>query len=175
MDGGLTGAGKSGKRVWEYSRGGQHRPDLHTLPWAIQGLSSGFHKSCSISGFYYRTAWQSIWRGKHRPDLTCIERHIADPAKLLRTTSSQLERLSMNSSSKKGRLTERSKPIDNSRNNLRLWKPGSKSSTSKEKMKLKSVETAVFEAIHRMSKSRWRRRCFSFSWKSRLCSFIIGL
>ena len=66
----------------------------------------------------------------------------------------------MNSSSKKGRLTERSKPIDDSisRNNLRLWKPGSKISTSKEKMKLKSVETAVFEAIHRMSKSRWRPR-----------------
>ena len=64
----------------------------------------------------------------------------------------------MNSSSKKGRLTERSKPIDNSRNNLRLSKPGSKSPTSKEKMKLKSVETAVLEAIHRMSKSSWRPR-----------------
>ena len=37
----------------------------------------------------------------------------------------------------------RSKPIGNSisRNNLPLWKPGSKSSTSKEKMKLKSVKT----------------------------------
>ena len=46
MDGGWTGAGKIGKRVWEYSRGGQHRPDWHPLPWAIQGLSSGFHKSC---------------------------------------------------------------------------------------------------------------------------------
>ena len=43
----------------------------------------------------------------------------------------------------KERLTERSKPIDDSisRNNLPLWKPGSKSSTSKEKMKLKSVKT----------------------------------
>ena len=48
MDGGWTGADKIGKRVWEYSRGGQHRPDLHPLPWAIQGLSSGFHKSCSM-------------------------------------------------------------------------------------------------------------------------------
>ena len=36
----------------------------------------------------------------------------------------------------------RSKPIGNSisRNNLPLWKPGSKSSTSKEKIKLKSVK-----------------------------------
>ena len=43
----------------------------------------------------------------------------------------------------KERLTERSKPIDDSisRNNLPLWKPGSKRSTSKEKMKLKSVKT----------------------------------
>ena len=43
----------------------------------------------------------------------------------------------------KERLTERSKPIDDSisRNNFPFWKPGSKSSTSKEKMKLKSVET----------------------------------
>ena len=43
----------------------------------------------------------------------------------------------------KERLTERSKLIDDSilRKNLPLWKPGSKSSTSKEKMKLKSVKT----------------------------------
>ena len=43
----------------------------------------------------------------------------------------------------KERLTERSKVIDDSilRKNLPLWKPGSKSSTSKEKMKLKSVKT----------------------------------
>ena len=43
----------------------------------------------------------------------------------------------------KERLTERSKLIDDSilRKNLPLCKPGSKSSTSKEKMKLKSVKT----------------------------------
>ena len=57
----------------------------------------------------------------------------------------------------KERLTERSKLIDDSilRKNLPLWKPGSKSSKSKEKMKLKSVKNglpAVLEAIHRMSK-----------------------
>ena len=39
----------------------------------------------------------------------------------------------------KERLRERSRPIDDSisRNNLPLWKPGSRTSTSKEKMKLK--------------------------------------
>ena len=58
----------------------------------------------------------------------------------------------------KERLTERSKLIDDSilRKNLPLWKPGSKSSKSKEKMKLNSVKKnglpAVLEAIHRMSK-----------------------
>ena len=43
----------------------------------------------------------------------------------------------------KERLRERSRPIDDriSRNNLPLWKPGSRTSTSKEKMKLKSVKT----------------------------------
>ena len=60
-------------------------------------------------------------------------------------------------------LRERSRPIDDSisRNNLPLWKPGSRTSTSKEKMKLKSVKNGlpvVFEAIHWMSKSRRRSR-----------------
>ena len=43
----------------------------------------------------------------------------------------------------KGRITERSKSIDDiiSRTKLPLWNPMSKSSTSKEKMKLQSVKT----------------------------------
>ena len=43
----------------------------------------------------------------------------------------------------KERLRERSRPIDDSisRNNLPLWKPGPRTSTSKEKMKLESVKT----------------------------------
>ena len=45
----------------------------------------------------------------------------------------------------KERLTERSKLIDDSilRKNLPLWKPGSKSSKSKEKMKLNSVKKRI--------------------------------
>ena len=58
----------------------------------------------------------------------------------------------------KERLTERCKPIDDSisRNNLPFWKPGSKSSTSKEKMKLKSVETdcQLFSKLHIGCQSR---------------------
>ncbi|CAH3046145.1 unnamed protein product, partial [Porites lobata] len=42
-------------------------------------------------------------------------------------------------------LGERSRPIDDSisRNNLPLWKPGSRTSTSKEKMRLKSVKNGL--------------------------------
>ena len=45
----------------------------------------------------------------------------------------------------KERLRERSRPIDDSisRNNLPLWKPGSRTSTSKEKMKLESVKKRI--------------------------------
>ena len=74
----------------------------------------------------------------------CLKIHcIADPA--MKATLDKIESVGKDQyeSFIKERITERSKPIDDSisRNKLPLWYPMSKSSISKEKMKLQSVKT----------------------------------
>ena len=75
--------------------------------------------------------------------ISLVSKDIADPA--MKATLNNIKSIGKGQYELfiKERLTERSKPIDDniSRNNLPLWKPGSKSSTSKEKMRLKSVKT----------------------------------
>ena len=75
--------------------------------------------------------------------ISLVSKHTADPA--MKASLNNIESIGKGQYELfvKERLTERSKPIDDSisRNNLPLWKPGCKSSTSKEKMKQKSVRT----------------------------------
>ena len=75
--------------------------------------------------------------------ISVVSKDIADP--VMKATLNNIESIGKGQYKLfiKERLTERSKPIDYSisRNNLPLWKPGSKSSTSKEKMTLKSLKT----------------------------------
>ena len=84
--------------------------------------------------------------------ISLVSKDIADPA--MKATLNNIESIGKGQYElfTKERLTERYKPIDDniSRNNLPLWKPGSKSSTSKEKMKVKSVETdcQLFSKVH---------------------------
>ena len=75
--------------------------------------------------------------------ISLVSKDIADPA--MKATLDKIESVGKDQyeSFIKERITERSKPIDDSisRNKLPLWNPMSKSSTSKEKMKLQSVKT----------------------------------
>ena len=75
--------------------------------------------------------------------ISLVSKDIADPA--MKASLNKIESVGKDQYETyiKERLTERSKPIDDSisRNNLPLWKPASKSSTLKEKMKLQSVKT----------------------------------
>ena len=75
--------------------------------------------------------------------ISLVSKDIADPA--MKATLNNIESIRKGQYELfiKERLTDRSKPIDDSisRKNLPLWKPGSKSSTSKEKMKLKTGKT----------------------------------
>ena len=90
--------------------------------------------------------------------ISLVSKDIADPA--VKATFNNIESIGKGQYELfvKERLTERCKPIDDSisRNNLPFWKPGSKSSTSKEKMKLKSVETdcQLFSKLHIGCQSR---------------------
>ena len=77
--------------------------------------------------------------------ISLVPKDIADPA--MKATLNKIESVGkyQYESFIKERITERSKPIDDSisRNKLPLWNPMSnyKSSTSKEQMKLQSVKT----------------------------------
>ena len=75
--------------------------------------------------------------------ISLVSKDIADPA--MKVSLNNIESVGKGQYELfiKERLRERSKLIDDGilRKNLPLWKPGSKSSTSKEKMKLKSVKT----------------------------------
>ena len=83
------------------------------------------------------------FEGESTDLISLVSKDIADPA--MKASLNNIESIGKGQYElfTKERLTERFKPIDDSisRNNLPLWKPGSKSSTSKEKMKLKSVKT----------------------------------
>ena len=74
--------------------------------------------------------------------ISLVSKDVADPA--MKATLDKIESVGKDQYEFfKERITERSKPIDDSisRNKLPLWNPLSKSSTSKEKMKLQSVKT----------------------------------
>ena len=75
--------------------------------------------------------------------ISLVSKDIADPA--MKATLDKIESVGNGQyeSFIKERITERSKPIDDSisRKKLPLWNPMSRSSTSKEKMKLQSVKT----------------------------------
>ena len=75
--------------------------------------------------------------------ISLVSKDIADPA--MKATLNKIESVGKDQyeSFIKERITERSKPIDDSisRNKLPLWNPVPKSSSSKEKMKLQSVKT----------------------------------
>ena len=144
MDGGWTGAGKSGKRVLEYSTVEDDNTDQTCTPYHEQSRAcqAGFISDVQSLVSTVEKLGNPFEEGS--TDLiSCIERRIADPA--IKASLNNIQSIGKGQYElfMKERLTERSKPIDDSisRNNLPLWKPGSKSSTSKEKMKLKSVET----------------------------------
>ena len=83
------------------------------------------------------------FEGESTDPISLVSKDIADPAMKASLNNTESIGKGQYELFIKEKLTERFKPIDDSisRNNLPLWKPGSKSSTSKEKMKLKSVKT----------------------------------
>ena len=132
MDGGWTGAGKSGKRVLEYSTVEKDNTHQTCTPYHEQSLAcqAGFisHVQSLVST---KEKLGNPFEEGSTDLISCIERRIADPA--IKASLNNIQSIGKGKYELfiKERLTERSKPIDDSisRNNLPLWKPGSKSST----------------------------------------------
>ena len=133
------------RMVAEFERVEEERiPNQTRNPHHEQSRASQVRFTCHVQSLVSTIEELGNPFGEEIIDLiSLVSEDIADPA--MKATLDKIESVGKDQyeSFIKERITERSKPIDDSisRNKLPLWNPMSKTSTSKEKMKLQSVKT----------------------------------